>query len=229
MWMRCLAVFPWTCLFQRKHSFLPFFLVFLGCVLFSLTANGFLFFLTIRYKQLLWQPQYILIKNMSACGVGMSFVTACLVLSSVVRKQTQIHGCWCIAQFCTLRGFFLTSQMTLALMAVERYIFICHGIHYLRMINTCNVHISMGLIWLVSGAVSFHGGLVLSQNQCGFQQQTSGLLCYAFTIKEHITFFPGRGHAGVWAPICHNNFLHIDHLLLLWVHGSCSDQGKHDS
>ncbi len=176
-----------------EKTFLAFFLVFLGCFLFSSTANGFLFFLTVRYKQLLWQPQYILIKNMSACGLGMSFVTAFVVLSSIVRKQTQIYGCWCIAQFCTLRGFFLTSQMTLALMAVERYIFICHGIHYLRMINTCNVHISMGLIWLVSGAVSFHGGLVLSQIQYGFQQQTSGLLCNAFTIKEHVTFSREEG------------------------------------
>lgn len=171
-----------------EKTFLAFFLVFLGCVLFSSSANGFLFFLTARFKQLLWQPQYILINNISACGFGMSFVTALVVLTSVVRKQTQIYGCWCIAQFCILRCFFLTSQMTLALMTVERYIFICHGIHYLRMINPCNVHNSMGLIWLVSGAMSLHGGLVLTQIQGGFQKPTSGLLCDAFTIKEHIRF-----------------------------------------
>lgn len=174
-------------------SFLVFLLVFLGCALFSSTTNGFLFFLTVRFKQQLWQPQYILTKYISACGVRMTLVTAFVVLSSVVRKQTQIYGCWCITQFCLLRGFFLTSQMTLALMAAERYIFICHGIHYLRMINARNIHISMGLVWLISGAASFHGGLVLSQLKCGFQRQTSGLLCDAFTIKEHITFSREEG------------------------------------
>lgn len=71
-------------------------------------------------------------------------------------------------------------------MAVERYTFICHGIHYLRTVTSCNIHICMGLVWLISGAVSLHGGLVLSQHKCGFQQQTGGLLCNAFTIKEHI-------------------------------------------
>lgn len=100
---------------------------------------------------------------MSACGVGMSFVTALVVLASIARNQTPMYGCWCIAQFCILRRFFLTSQMTLALMAIERYLFICHGIHYPRMINTCNVNINMALIWLVNGTLSLHGGLVLSQ------------------------------------------------------------------
>ncbi|KAL7370015.1 hypothetical protein ABVT39_016277 [Epinephelus coioides] len=83
--------------------------------------------------------------------------------------------------------------MTLALMAVERYIFICHGIHYLRMINTHSVYISIGIIWLVSGAMSVHGGFVRSQIQCGQRPATSGLLCDAFTIKEHITLSRGEG------------------------------------
>ncbi|KAK5847897.1 hypothetical protein PBY51_016989 [Eleginops maclovinus] len=67
--------------------------------------------------------------------------------------------------------------MTLALMAVERYIFICHGIHYLRMINTCSVHVSTGL----------HGGIVVSLHEGVFLQPTSGLLCDALTMREHIT------------------------------------------
>lgn len=179
--------FSRNCSFSDE-TFLVFFLVFCSGILFSATANGLLFFLTLRYKLLLWQPQYIMLRNISACGLGMTFLMAFVVLSSLMQKQTQTYGYWCIAQFCGLRCFFLTSQMTLALMAIERYIFICHGIHYLRMISTRSVHISLGLIWLVSGAVSLHGGSVLSKIQSGFQQQTSGLMCDAVTIKEHITF-----------------------------------------
>lgn len=137
---------------------------------------------------MLWQPQYILTKYMSVCGVGMTSVTASVVLSSVARGQSQTYGRWCVAQFCILRCFFLTSQMTLALMAAERYVFICHGIHYLRMIKTHNVHLSMALVWLISGAASVHGGLVLTRFKCGLQLPTSGLLCDAFTIKEHVSF-----------------------------------------
>lgn len=173
---------------SSDKTFLVFLLGFLSCVIFSSTANGFLFFLTVRHKQLLWQPQYILINNISVSGIGMSLVTALVVLSSIVRKQTQVYGHWCIAQFCILRCFFLTSHMTLAVMAIERYIFICHGIHYLRIITTYSISIVTGLIWLVSGALSLHGGLVLSWIECGFQQQTNGLLCDAFTIKELIPF-----------------------------------------
>lgn len=153
----------WDFSFSENSSF-AFFLVFLPCALISFISNGLLFFLTVRFKQLLWQPHYILVKNLSASGFGITFVTTLVVLPSVVRKQTQIYGCWCTVQFCLLRCFFLTSQMTLALMAIERYIFICKGIHYLRMVNSDNVHISLGIIWLVSVAVSFQGGLVLSQS-----------------------------------------------------------------
>lgn len=177
----------WDFSFSEKTS-LALFLAFLGCSCFSATAHGFLFFLILRYRRILWQAQYFLLQNMSACCFGMSFVSVLFVLSAVAQEQTQIYGGWCISQFCTLRSFFLMSQMTLALMAVERYIFICHGIHYLRMINTCNVLISLGLLWLVSVAVSIHGGFVLSQILSGFQQPISGLMCNAVTIKEHIKF-----------------------------------------
>ncbi|KAI4831442.1 hypothetical protein KUCAC02_000983 [Chaenocephalus aceratus] len=94
----------------------------------------------------------------------------------------------CIAQFCIIRCFVLTAQMTLALMAVERYIFNCHSIHYLRMIDTCNVHVGTGFIWLVSLAVSLHGGIVVSLHAGGFLQPTSGFLCDDITtMSEHFT------------------------------------------
>lgn len=178
-----------SCLTWDSFLFLLFFLMFLGSVVFSSAANGFLLFLLVRYKQILWQPQYILLKNVTACGIAISFVIGFVILTSVYLKQTQINGLWCIAQFSMLRCFFLMSQMTLAMMAAERYIFICHGIHYLRLINTHNIQLIIFLMWLISGAVSFHGGFVLSHILLhSFQQQTSGLLCDAVTIKEHITF-----------------------------------------
>lgn len=170
------------------NFFLLFFVAFLLCALFSSATNGLLFSLTVRYKPQLWQPPYILTKHMSACGVGLTALTVFFVLSSVVQKQTPTFGRWCIAQFCLLRCIFLTSQMTLALMAVERYIFICHGIHYLRVVTGCNIHVCMGLVWLISGAASLHGGLVLSQRECDIQQRTGGLLCDAVTLKEHLAF-----------------------------------------
>ncbi|XP_053273575.1 olfactory receptor 1M1 [Pleuronectes platessa] len=176
----------WDFSLSEKTS-LTLFLVFLVCALFSLMANGLLFFLTVRYKQLLWQPQYILLSNIAACGFGMTLITTCVVLSSVVRNQAQLFGSWCIVRVCILRFFFLTSQTSLALMAVERYIFICHGIHYLRLIHTSSVHISLGLLWLLSWVVSIHGGLVLNQMKLGPQQQTSGLLCDTISIKELLT------------------------------------------
>lgn len=177
----------WDFSFSERTS-LALFLAFLGCSCFSATASGLLLSVILRYRRILWQAQYFLVRNMSVCSFGMSFTSVVFVLSAVVREQPEIYGCWCISQFCILRSFFLMSQMTLALMAVERYIFICHGIHYLRMINTCNVLISLGLLWLISVAVSIHGGFVLSQILSGFQQPISGLMCNAVTIKEHIKF-----------------------------------------
>lgn len=167
---------------------LIFLLLFPSCVLLSLVANGSLLFLTARYRKLLWQPHYILISNFSFCGVGLSMCTAASVLDSVVRRQTQVFGCWCVAQFCTLRCFFLTSQMVLALMVIERYIFICHSIHYLRLVNTWNMCVGVGLLWLLSAVLSLQGGWVLLRGQRGPQLHTRGLLCDAFTIMEHISF-----------------------------------------
>ncbi|XP_062237093.1 olfactory receptor 7G1-like [Platichthys flesus] len=175
----------WDVSLSEKTS-LTLFLLFLVCALFSLTANGLLFFLTVRCKQL-WQPQYILLSNIAACGFGRTLIATCVVLSSVVRNRAQLFGSWCIVQFCILRVFFLMSQTSLALMAVERYIFICHGIHYLRLIHTSSMHIGLGLLWLLSWVVSVHGGLVLNQMKLGLQQHTNPFPCDAISIKELLT------------------------------------------
>ncbi|XP_029941603.1 olfactory receptor 1G1 [Salarias fasciatus] len=171
-----------------EKTFLAFFLLFLACVVFSVAANGFLFFLVARYRQLLWQPQYILLKNISACGAGTGFTAALALSVSVTQRKTQSYGSWCVAQFCVLRCFFLTSQVTLALMALERYVFICHGIHYLRVISGRNVHVCVGLAWLLSGAASVHGGLILSRAEGGSRRPTGGLLCDAVTVRQHLAF-----------------------------------------
>lgn len=171
-----------------EKTFLSFFLLFLSCAVFAIAANGFLFFMMTRFRQQLWQPQYILLKNISACGAGTGFTAALALTVSVAKKETQTYGSWCIAQFCILRCFFLTSQVTLALMAMERYIFICHGIHYLRVISTRNVHVCVGLAWLLSVMISVQGGLILERIEGGSRKQTGGLLCDAVTIKQHLAF-----------------------------------------
>lgn len=117
--------------------------------------------------------------------------------------------------------------MTLALMAVERYIFICHGVHYLRLVDNHNIYMSISVTWLLSGAMNAYAGLVLSQMKFDSQQPTIGLVCEAFSLKEHLPF-PKGGPASVWAPVCNNISLHAGHLLLLSRCVSGCTQGEHN-
>ena len=44
----------------------------------------------------------------------------------------------------------LNSQMTLDIMALKRYVFICHSIHYLGITTPWRVRLALGLIWVLS-------------------------------------------------------------------------------
>lgn len=165
----------WDFLYSDQSS-QAFLYLFVGSALFASSANGFLFFLT--SKKQLWQPHYILLQHTSACAVGKTFVTALAVFSP---------GSWPAAHFCTLLCFCLTSQMTLCLMAVERYLFTCRGTDYLRTVTTRSVHITVGLAWGLSGATSVHAGLLSHQIPLASQQPTTELQWAALTTRQNIT------------------------------------------
>ncbi|KAL6115238.1 uncharacterized protein ACO6RY_00136 [Pungitius sinensis] len=162
----------WDFLYSDQSS-QAFLYLFIASALFASSANGFLFFLTL--KKQLWQPHYVLMNHASVCDVGKTLGTVLAVFSS---------GSW---HFSTLLCFSLTSQMTLALMVVERYLLTCHGTDYLRMVTTRRVHITAGLVWLLSGATSMPGGLLLHRILLAAQQTAAELQGGALTIRENIT------------------------------------------
>lgn len=78
--------------------------------------------------------------------------------------------------------FVRKSQMTLALTAI--YSFVTASTTSGQSIPAIFTFTLDSFVW----SVSLRGGLALICLQCGFQQQTSGLLRCAFAIKEHTSF-----------------------------------------
>lgn len=62
-------------------------------------------------------------------------------------------GGWCTTHFSGVTAVFLSSQMTLDLMAIEIYVFMCHSIYYLSIIISRHLQLALGLSWVLSVSV----------------------------------------------------------------------------
>ncbi|XP_031749670.1 olfactory receptor 5B12-like [Xenopus tropicalis] len=127
---------------------LPLFLVFLLIYLITLTGN-LLILLLIFTDSHLHTPMYFFLATLACLDMGYSSVTVPRMLFDLLTGRRVISVRDCITQIYFLIYFALLEVSVLAVMSYDRYVAICHPLHYMQIMNwkVC--------VQLVSGILGF--------------------------------------------------------------------------
>lgn len=139
-----------------------FFALFLGMYLTTVLGN-LLIVLLIRLDSRLHTPMYFFLSHLAFTDVSFSSVTVPKMLVDMHAKYKSIPYAGCISQmyffifFTDLDSFLITS------MAYDRYVAICHPLHYTTIMREELCALLVAISWILSCASSLSHTLLLSQ------------------------------------------------------------------
>ncbi|KAM6225912.1 olfactory receptor 14A16-like [Porphyrio hochstetteri] len=105
------------------------FCLFLGIYLAALLGNG-LIIITIACDQHLHTPMYFFLLNLSVLDLGCISTTVPKSMANSLRDTRAISYTGCVAQLFLFTFLFSTEYCLLTVMAYDRYVAICHPLHY---------------------------------------------------------------------------------------------------
>nr|XP_010954480.1 olfactory receptor 1J4-like [Camelus bactrianus] len=138
------------------------FALFLGVYLTTVLGN-LLIILLIRLDSRLHTPMYFFLSHLAFSDVSFSSVTVPRMLTSMQTQDQSIPYAECIAQmyffifFTDLDNFLLTS------MAYDRYVAICHPLHYTTIMREGPCTLLVTVSWILSCASALCHTLLLTQ------------------------------------------------------------------
>lgn len=163
--------------------------IFVLLTLFSFLVNGLILFGLGRSEDLSWEPRLALLKNLTLSDLTQTLTFSPPVIYSLIYRRTMAFSTWCYIQYFTGTVSIFSSLVTITCMALERYLYVCHAIHYLVILNSARVRLTLGLIWLYAITVSIVNILLLHQ---GAEQKSDpfirGLLCEPDMMEQHMGF-----------------------------------------
>ncbi|KAM4622308.1 olfactory receptor 5V1-like [Discoglossus pictus] len=124
------------------------FLVFLFIYLMTLIGN-LLILLLIFTDSHLHFPMYFFLSNLAFLDVFYSSVTSPRMLSDFFSKNRTISLPACITQFFFFFSFICIELYLLAVMSYDRYIAICHPLHYIQIMNHKMCTQMVSLAWII--------------------------------------------------------------------------------
>ncbi|XP_077323670.1 olfactory receptor 8U9-like [Lithobates pipiens] len=142
------------------------FVLFLLIYLMTLITNLFIFFLVLTDYNL-HNPMYFFLANLAFLDMSYSSVTAPRMLFDLVTKKHSISIPACIAQVFFYSSFASSEIFLLSAMSYDRYIAICHPLHY-KLIMSWRVCTHMSsLVWVGGCSISLvHTLLLLRLSFC---------------------------------------------------------------
>ncbi|XP_008822553.1 olfactory receptor 1B1 [Nannospalax galili] len=141
------------------HSLL--FLMFLSIYLTTILGNVMLVML-ISWDSRLHSPMYYLLRGLSMIDLGLSTVTLPQLLVHLASDYPAIPAARCLTQFFFFYAFGVTDTLTIAIMALDRYVAICDPLHYALVMNRRLCARLLTLCWVISIIhTMLHVGLIL--------------------------------------------------------------------
>ncbi|XP_016066580.1 PREDICTED: olfactory receptor 1J4-like [Miniopterus natalensis] len=138
-----------------------FFTLFLGMYLTTVLGN-LLIILLIRLDSRLHTPMYFFLSHLALTDISFSSVTVPKMLINMQTQDQSIPYAGCIAQmyffifFTDLDNFLLTS------MAYDRYVAICHPLHYMTIMREGLCTLLVAISWILSCASALSHTLLLA-------------------------------------------------------------------
>ncbi|XP_030614858.1 putative gustatory receptor clone PTE01 [Archocentrus centrarchus] len=104
----------------------------------------------IHVDRRLHEPMYILLCNLCVNEINVSTSLYPLLLSQMFSDSHEVTLPWCFLQMCCMYTSAPAEFCSLAAMAYDRYIAICHPLHYDVIMNTERVFVMILLVWIYS-------------------------------------------------------------------------------
>nr|XP_006639761.1 PREDICTED: olfactory receptor 1G1-like [Lepisosteus oculatus] len=158
----------------------------LSCL--SWVVNGYMFYGIFRSEELSWQPRFILLKNLALNDLLLTTTFVPTILHCLISRQTLSFGIWCLAQYSIGTMCVFCAIYTLTLMALERYLYICHAIQYINILTPRRLKLGIALAWGVSASMSAVYLILLLTGHGSFGMPTTGLLCEPDIVEKHMNF-----------------------------------------
>ncbi|KAM4849438.1 olfactory receptor 1J21-like [Urocitellus parryii] len=139
-----------------------YYALFLGMYLTTVLGN-LLIILLIRLDSRLHTPMYFFLSHLALTDISFSSVTAPKMLMNMLTHTQSISYAGCISQeffyvlFADLDSFLLTS------MAYDRYVAICHPLHYPRIMSQNLCFLLVIVSWILSSANALFQTLLLAR------------------------------------------------------------------
>ncbi|XP_028646164.2 olfactory receptor 10A2-like [Erpetoichthys calabaricus] len=132
---------------KDQESRKTLFAVFLTVYLFILFGN-FVLILIFTSDRALHTPMYILVCGLAVLDIAITTTTvpSMLLLFRLESRTTAFATCF--TQITSFQGFFSTECFLLCLMAYDRYIAICHPLHYPNLMNNSRILKLIACCWV---------------------------------------------------------------------------------
>ncbi|KAM8801404.1 olfactory receptor 1J4-like [Rhynchonycteris naso] len=143
-----------------------FFTLFLGMYLTTVLGN-LLIILLIRLDSRLHTPMYFFLSHLAFSDISLSSVTVPKMLTNMQTQQQSIPYVGCIAQMYFFTLFGGLDNFLLAVMAYDRYVAICHPLHYTTIMREGLCVLLVAATWTVScGTALTHTLLLVRLSFC---------------------------------------------------------------
>ncbi|XP_018427480.1 PREDICTED: olfactory receptor 1F12-like [Nanorana parkeri] len=141
--------------FSMKSRFIPLYLALFSLIyVFGVFTNAFIIFVIFSSKHL-HTPMYYFICNLSIVDIFYTTITVPKLLYMIISRNTTVSYRECFTQ---MYFYFLDASaedILILTMAFDRYVAICHPLHYHLILNKKNCIFLVAGIWLVGSFNSF--------------------------------------------------------------------------
>ncbi|XP_051829966.1 olfactory receptor 13A1-like [Antechinus flavipes] len=143
------------------------FIIFLFLYLTALTGN-ILIVMAISLDSGLHTPMYFFLANLAILDIGCTSTVLPKLLENLIVGKKSISYDGCMTQLYFLTCFLGTELLLFTAMAYDRYVAICHPLHYSTMMSRMVCMFLVNSVWGI-GALSslLHTGLMLRLTFCG--------------------------------------------------------------
>ncbi|KAM5307242.1 uncharacterized protein AAES06_023108 [Glossophaga mutica] len=134
--------------------------LFLSTYLITVLGN-LLIILAVRSDSHLHTPMYFFLSNLSLVDICFTSTTVPKMLLNIQTQSKAITYAGCITQMYFLTLFAVWDHFLLTVMAYDRYVAICHPLHYTVIMNSWLCGLLVLVLWIISVLNSLLQGLML--------------------------------------------------------------------
>ncbi|KAG8435713.1 hypothetical protein GDO86_013596 [Hymenochirus boettgeri] len=143
-----LTSFTLQCFSENKTLQLPLFILFLLIYLFIILGN-LIVFNTITLSSRLHTPMYMFLGNLSFLDISYISTTFPKLLHMLYTQQKTISYSGCMTQLYFFMACACTECLLLTIMAYDRYVAICHPLHYILLMSLKHCSRLITGVWVV--------------------------------------------------------------------------------